>query len=104
MSKRKDTNFKANHNGRKVVGPYSLDVCLSAKIRILKQITTYFRLQKLYVRCLSKRKDTNFKANHNLKLFDRMIAVDVCLSAKIRILKQITTCDDYKDVNNQMFV
>ena len=42
-------------------------------------------------RCLSKRKDTNFKANHNNFLVARQGPKDVCLSAKIRILKQITT-------------
>ena len=42
-------------------------------------------------RCLSKRKDTNFKANHNPLLLVLISKQDVCLSAKIRILKQITT-------------
>ena len=55
-------------------------------------------------RCLSKRKDTNFKANHNTLGIKRLRTKDVCLSAKIRILKQITTdfeADTYKVV---MFV
>ena len=43
------------------------------------------------LRCLSKRKDTNFKANHNNTVFVTACNNDVCLSAKIRILKQITT-------------
>ena len=42
-------------------------------------------------RCLSKRKDTNFKANHNDTSAGAEKLLDVCLSAKIRILKQITT-------------
>ena len=42
-------------------------------------------------RCLSKRKDTNFKANHNFRGVEIGRVPDVCLSAKIRILKQITT-------------
>ena len=42
-------------------------------------------------RCLSKRKDTNFKANHNRRKAEKNPQTDVCLSAKIRILKQITT-------------
>ena len=42
------------------------DVCLSAKIRILKQITTEEARCGNKARCLSKRKDTNSKANHNL--------------------------------------
>ena len=43
------------------------------------------------LRCLSKRKDTNFKANHNSLIVLTSPLLDVCLSAKIRILKQITT-------------
>ena len=36
-------------------------------------------------------KDTNFKANHNAYAESLINAPDVCLCAKIRILKQITT-------------
>ena len=65
LSKRKDTNFKANHNLFDFSGKLLQDVCLSAKIRILKQITTCRSKVRCLSRCLSKRKDTNFKANHN---------------------------------------
>ena len=65
MSKRKDTNFKANHNEIRCDIDEYKDVCLSAKIRILKQITTPSPAVDVAVGCLSKRKDTNFKANHN---------------------------------------
>ena len=54
--------------------------------------------------CLSKRKDTNFKANHNNTEFVVMCPVDVCLSAKIRILKQITTGNDVQPLRGKMFV
>ena len=91
MSKRKDTNFKANHNTRQKMTSSVADVCLSAKIRILKQITTYITPETFSQGCLSKRKDTNFKANHNKCVFIPLLNQDVCLSAKIRILKQITT-------------
>ena len=64
------------------------DVCLSAKIRILKQITTVMTSGSRLKGCLSKRKDTNFKANHNASKAEAQSAVDVCLSAKIRISKQ----------------
>ena len=66
LSKRKDTNFKANHNGSQASPASGMDVCLSAKIRILKQITTCITGVIPLNGCLSKRKDTNFKANHNL--------------------------------------
>ena len=91
LSKRKDTNFKANHNKRSSHAFGTYDVCLSAKIRILKQITTNLGMQPLFNGCLSKRKDTNFKANHNVYDEIQSPRWDVCLSAKIRILKQITT-------------
>ena len=91
LSKRKDTNFKANHNIIAVISQSVLDVCLSAKIRILKQITTQQAFSAVANRCLSKRKDTNFKANHNCTSAFENADKDVCLSAKIRILKQITT-------------
>ena len=68
-----------------------MDVCLSAKIRILKQITTQIQRRAGQAGCLSKRKDTNFKANHNQDANAYPTRLDVCLSAKIRILKQITT-------------
>ena len=54
--------------------------------------------------CLSKRKDTNFKANHNNLRNFILVKIDVCLSAKIRILKQITTYVAFVNVDNLMFV
>ena len=104
LSKRKDTNFKANHNVSPNEVANMLDVCLSAKIRILKQITTFFLYVIFLFRCLSKRKDTNFKANHNRSLIIRVYLCDVCLSAKIRILKQITTPDCAISFHFWMFV
>ena len=75
----KDKNFKANHN--KYLCAYTLvpDVCYSAKIRILKQITTRFA--------------AFVKATR-----------DVCYSAKIRILKQITTLKEGGVSYGEMFV
>ena len=67
------------------------DVCLCAKIRILKQITTIEAHSGRDWRCLSLCKDTNFKANHNNHTDEYCRSSDVCLCAKIRILKQITT-------------
>ena len=55
-------------------------------------------------RCLSKRKDTNSKANHNLNEDFDEEEEDVCLSAKIRILKQITTEYDNLGMQPLMFV
>ena len=55
-------------------------------------------------RCLSKRKDTNFKANHNKPDLYGNGTADVCLSAKIRILKQITTISVTAKVMRSMFV
>ena len=61
----KDTNFKANHNGKPVCRNARAVVFTNAKILILKLITTLlFRLFSV-VRCIYQCKDTNFKANHN---------------------------------------
>ena len=87
----KDKNFKANHNTYRSKKPLSEDVCYSAKIRILKQITTCLQISMQIPRCLLLCKDKNFKANHNNCLLMLFSDMDVCYSAKIRILKQITT-------------
>ena len=91
LSWHKDTNFKANHNRFVTWFTFHIDVCLGTKIRILKQITTIMGTASVVVWCLSWHKDTNFKANHNLKKYLYLCISDVCLGTKIRILKQITT-------------
>ena len=55
-------------------------------------------------RCLSLCKDTNFKANHNTFFSLRYSIRDVCLCAKIRILKQITTMPNSEQRVEEMFV
>ena len=87
----KDTNFKANHNKRERREAQNEGVCYLAKIRILKQITTFHRRPGLIQGCLLSCKDTNFKANHNIGYVVRIVQNGVCYLAKIRILKQITT-------------
>ena len=104
LSQRKDKNFKANHNRFLHYLFEFHDVCLSAKIRILKQITTIQTYSVTYFRCLSQRKDKNFKANHNRFLHYLFEFHDVCLSAKIRILKQITTITYIFIILHLMFV
>ena len=37
----KDKNFKANHNGLRIIHPKPFVVSIVTKIRILKQITTH---------------------------------------------------------------
>ena len=74
-----------------IVETSRIDVCYSAKIGILKQITTVSADIYRYKGCLLLCKDRNFKANHNPYLISKVIMIDVCYSAKIGILKQITT-------------
>ena len=95
----KDRNFKANHNTFPRPATAVKDVCYSAKIGILKQITTLLAKRLVVSRCLLLCKDRNFKANHNQKSFGQASQGDVCYSAKIGILKQITTgvCDIHRD-------
>ena len=56
------------------------------------------------MRCLLLCKDRNFKANHNFVLVSFFSPVDVCYSAKIGILKQITTALVRVGNNIAMFV
>ena len=55
-------------------------------------------------RCLLLCKDKNFKANHNDIMSVLVWERDVCYSAKIRILKQITTCKSVSVSHKMMFV
>ena len=100
----KDKNFKANHNYGIIDYFPWLDVCYYAKIRILKQITTYYAEITDGTRCLLLCKDKNFKENHNGALTIPENMDDVCYYAKIRILKQITTARKPAAVIEMMFV
>ena len=55
-------------------------------------------------RCLLLCKDKNFKANHNEQNTCNQSMFDVCYSAKIRILKQITTGKVLQRNTKRMFV
>ena len=68
-------------------------VYATAKILILKQITTQLQYQLGVMGCLCYCKDTNFKANHNAMEAECPCGVVVYATAKILILKQITTSD-----------
>ena len=59
---------------------------------------------KTGVRCLLLCKDKNFKANHNPLFMMAKSLLDVCYYAKIRILKQITTCERMTQYMRMMFV
>ena len=87
----KDTNFKANHNKYTAYPTTGKVVYAYAKILILKQITTIFYFQTIFVCCICLCKDTNFKANHNSFLNQLKGDEVVYAYAKILILKQITT-------------
>ena len=89
----KDKNFKANHNNLSGILILRLVVSVVTKIRILKQITTYSALMPLYDSCICSNKDKNFKANHNDTYVNNLKNPVVSVVTKIRILKQITTCD-----------
>ena len=63
----KDTNSKANHNHvtircLRIIGVFDI-----SKIQIQKQITTTSLLSKNNIGCIWYFKDTNSKANHNLR-------------------------------------
>ena len=89
----KDTNFKANHNSSRTIRRTPCVVYATAKILILKQITTQRIALHLSRCCLCYCKDTNFKANHNTVSLEIQVRMVVYATAKILILKQITTVD-----------
>ena len=45
----KSTIFQANHNSRYALINFARDVCDTAKVRFFKQITTYSRLQSIFL-------------------------------------------------------
>ena len=66
-------------------------VVYDAKIRIIKQITTYSTIWFCKSCCCLWCKDKNNKANHNHNIFFLKFRNAVVYDAKIRIIKQITT-------------
>ena len=92
----KDTNFKANHNSKDLENGRLFVVYAYAKILILKQITTSCGKKVDRYCCICLCKDTNFKANHNLRNVLYTLSVVVYAYAKILILKQITTISRFR--------
>ena len=93
--RRKDKNFKANHNRLQPLLSVLATVFCGAKIKILKQITTKSLGGETILYCFLRRKDKNFKANHNKIDILLPKGFTVFCGAKIKILKQITTVFDY---------
>ena len=87
----KDTNLKANHNWTSWRGRHLPVVSNGSKILIWKQITTRTSCTSPTNSCLQWFKDTNLKANHNLKLANENGTIVVSNGSKILIWKQITT-------------
>ena len=61
----KGTNFQANHNMLRRFEVPTPVVADTTKVRIFKQITTGFHLDRLITGCCWYYKGTNFQANHN---------------------------------------
>ena len=113
----KNTNLKANHNCSFAPMWYAAAVSTNTKIQIWKQITTkgefIFEADQLYqpiqkykfesksqpvgateikfVGCINQYKNTNLKANHNLRFCFCFPPGAVSTNTKIQIWKQITT-------------
>ena len=114
----KGTNFQANHNIKSLDIWVWIVVADTTKVRIFKQITTYFdlehyelmlllipqryefssksQLQCCYFNywccCCWYHKGTNFQANHNVMVSCLRLHSVVADTTKVRIFKQITTC------------
>ena len=87
----KDTNLKANHNSFTSIRRNNLAVSNGSKILIWKQITTVSLWHRTCIRCFQWFKDTNLKANHNVKRGYYRTEKAVSNGSKILIWKQITT-------------
>ena len=72
---RKGTNFQANHNMMSPSKIFTPVVVATAKVRIFKQITTRSDAMAVYDGCCCYRKGTNFQANHNMKVKEKMPSV-----------------------------
>ena len=88
----KGTNFQANHNAVFKVSSTKVVVADTTKVRIFKQITTFVLLMMLLMSCCWYHKGTNFQANHNSKRKTGRRRRVVADTTKVRIFKQITTC------------
>ena len=93
----KDTNLKANHNWCNGYLGRTRAVFNGSKILIWKQITTRISLFSKELCCFQWFKDTNLKANHNLRTIHLSGRVAVFNGSKILIWKQITTL--WKDLS-----
>ena len=91
----KDKNNKANHNNSSLLKLPTTVVVYDAKIRIIKQITTINSQAYCLPCCCLWCKDKNNKANHNFIQQHIQKFLVVVYDAKIRIIKQITTIEDY---------
>ena len=87
----KDTNLKANHNKSRMDALNAKAVFNGSKILIWKQITTRTMIEQLGCCCIQWFKDTNLKANHNLRDCPTPFSDAVFNGSKILIWKQITT-------------
>ena len=87
----KDTNLKANHNYMRNLCPVTMAVSNGSKILIWKQITTSNCWDRSSDGCFQWFKDTNLKANHNVRLKYGCRVEAVSNGSKILIWKQITT-------------
>ena len=99
----KDTNLKANHNTHQVARSSVQVVSNGSKILIWKQITTSDTSLRVICSCFQWFKDTNLKANHNLKLNINLKWLVVSNGSKILIWKQITTPLDRAKISTQLF-
>ena len=116
----KGTNFQANHNQNGYIFCRRQVVADTTKVRIFKQITTKYKYKRNILSCCWYHKGTNFQANHNVhlrnRLYFRLLLIPqryefssksqrradfsalqsvVADTTKVRIFKQITTQISY---------
>ena len=87
----KGKTFQANHNSFRLLQTKKGVVIDTTKVRLFKQITTFYKFLNILICCYWYHKGKTFQANHNYNNdFYNSLTV-VIDTTKVRLFKQITT-------------
>ena len=89
----KGTYFQANHNSLSFFSSFSLLLLLPQRYVFSSKSQQKFIIVVSVVSCYCYHKGTYFQANHNKKQTEVKQIKVVIATTKVRIFKQITTCD-----------
>ena len=87
----KGKTFQANHNSFRLLQTKKGVVIDTTKVRLFKQITTFYKFLNILICCYWYHKGKTFQANHNLLPYNLLKELVVIDTTKVRLFKQITT-------------